>query len=304
MRVLLTGASGLIGARLVAALHARGDQPVRLVRRVAAAPDEIAWDPANGRLDPATLAGADAVVNLAGESLGARRWTPARRLALRESRLRATRTLVRALAAARPAPRVLVSASGVGIYGDRGDEWLDERSSAGAGFLAAMAGEWERAAIEAEAAGTRVVRARIGLVLAREGGALGAQLPLFRAGLGGPLGSGRQWWSWISIDDLVATLLHAMDRDDVSGVLNAVAPAPVRQAEFARALGRALGRPAWLPAPAFALRLALGRGVADELLLSGQRVRPGALLGSGFGFGDPELGAALARLLAGRAGPK
>jgi hypothetical protein len=296
LRIAVTGAGGFIGRPLVASLEALGHDVRRLVRRAARAPDEIAWDPVAGTIDRAALEGAEAVVHLAGESIAAGRWTPARRAALRESRIEPTRLLAETLAWLGTKPRVFVSASAIGIYGDRGDEWLDETSSSGTGFLAELARAWEEAAAPAARAGIRVAHPRIGLVLAPHGGALGALLPLFRLGLGGPLGSGRQWWSWITLADLVRALVHAIGHEDVRGPFDAVAPSPVRCGEFARELGAALCRPALLPAPAFALRLVLGSQQADELLLASQRVRPAALERTGFTFTHRELGPALAGL--------
>lgn len=297
MKIALTGADGFIGRPLVARLVAAGHDVRRLVRRAPRGPDEIAWDPVAGTLDRAALSGVDAVVHLAGASIAAGRWTAARRALLRESRTGPTRLLAETLAGLSPRPRVLVSASATGIYGDRGDEWLDEASSPGTGFLAEVARAWEGAAAPAARAGIRVAHPRTGLVLAPHGGALAAMLPLFRLGLGGPLGSGRQWWSWIALEDAVGALVHAIGHDDVRGPFNVVAPAPVRCAAFSRALGAALRRPALLPAPAFALRLVLGADQADELLLSGQRLRPAVLERTGFTFAAPDLAPALAAML-------
>ena len=298
MRVLLAGASGLIGGRLRSWLPGRGHELARLVRRLEPGPGEIAWDPARGQLEPAAVSGFDAAVVLSGAGLAERRWSAARRRELEASRVAPVALLARALAAAARPPRVLVTMSGVGWYGDRGDAWLDEASAPGEGFLASLARAWEAAAQPAADAGVRVVALRTGIVLAREGGALAQLLPLARLGLSGPRGSGRQWWSWITLDDFAAALLHVLSHEALRGGVNVVAPEPVTNAAFARELGRALGRPALLPAPALALRLALGRGLADEMLLASQRVRPAALLASGFGFGDPTLPGALARLLA------
>ena len=297
MKIAITGADGFLGRPLAARLAAAGHEVVRLVRRAPRGPGEIAWDPPAGAIDRAGLAGAGAVVHLAGASIAGGRWTAARRALLRESRVTPTRLLAETLATLEPRPRVLVSASATGVYGDRGDEWLDESSGAGTGFLAELARAWEAAAAPAARAGVRVAHPRTGLVLAPHGGALAAMLPLFRLGLGGPLGSGRQWWSWIALEDAVGALVHAIGHDDVRGPFNVVAPAPARCREVARALGAALGRPALLPAPAFALRLALGARQADELLLASQRVRPAALERTGFAFASPDLGAALASML-------
>lgn len=292
-RVLMTGASGLIGRALARELAARGWTVVALGRGAGPGPR---WDPARGRLERADLEGHEAVIHLAGASI-AGRFTNRRRREIRESRVLGTRLLCEALAGAQSPPRALISASAIGYYGDRGEEPLEESSARGAGFLAEVAEDWERASAPAAEAGVRVVRMRQGLVLAREGGALPPMLRLTRSGLGGPLGSGRQWWSWIALDDLVSAFAWALEREELSGPINAVAPEPVRQVEFARSLARALRRPAWLPAPAFALRLALGSGMANSLLLSSARVHPARLIGSGFAWRHASLEGALAAIL-------
>ena len=299
MRILVSGASGLVGRALCARLTALGHTPVRLVRRAATGPDEIAWNPAAGVLEPRSLAGCAAVVHLAGAGIAEQPWTPARRHELMESRVRSTALLAHALAASPAPPRVLVSASASGWYGDRGDETLGESATPGAGFLPELAQAWEAAAAPAAAAGIRVAHPRTAIVLAAQGGALAALLPLFRCGLGGPLGNGRQWWSWITLDDMVASLVHAIACDDVRGPFNAGSPAPVTNAAFAHTLGRVLRRPALLPAPAFALRLALGRDLADAVLLSSQRLAPAVLERTGFRFAHPALEPALACVLGG-----
>lgn len=297
MKIAITGADGFIGRPLSVRLAAAGHDVRRLVRRAPRGAHEVAWDPVAGTIDRAALAGVEGVVHLAGASIAGGRWTAARRALVRDSRIAPTRLLAETLATLSPRPRVLVSASATGIYGDRGDEWLDESSSAGTGFLAEVARAWEGAAAPAARAGIRVAHPRTGLALAPNGGALAAMLPLFRLGLGGPLGSGRQWWSWIALEDAVGAIVHALGHEDVRGPFNVVAPAPARCAAFAHALGAALRRPAILPAPAFALRLVLGAGQADELLLAGQRVRPAVLERTGFAFAAPELGPALAAML-------
>lgn len=297
MRVLVSGASGLIGGALCARLLASGEEVGRLVRRPARDASEVSWDPARGVLEPAGLAGFDAVVHLAGAGLADRPWTPARKRELVDSRIRSTRLLAEALAGLTRGPRVFLSASAVGWYGDRGDEVLDETSAPGSGFLAGLTQAWEAAAQPAAVAGVRVAHPRTGLVLTPQGGALATLLPLFRAGLGGPLGRGTQWWSWITLDDLLSALRHALTCAEVVGPFNAVAPVAVTNAAFSRTLGRVLRRPAVLPAPAFALRLVMGRERADEMLLAGQRARPVVLERSGFEFCDPELEPALSRLL-------
>jgi uncharacterized protein (TIGR01777 family) len=296
LRVVVTGASGLVGTALRASLAQSGHSVVRLVRREPRGPDERAWDPETGRLDPGHLARSDAVVHLAGASIAGPRWTPARKAELRRSRVEATRLVATALAARDGLPRVLVSASGVGLYGDRGEALLTEESPAGEGFLAELASAWEAATSPAERAGVRVVHLRSGIVLARRGGALAAMARIARFGLGGPLGSGRQWWTWISLRDLVAVILRALTDPAMGRPINTVAPEPIRQRDFAHALGRALSRPAWVPAPAVALRVVLGE-VADEALLASARAVPRRLTEAGFGFRDADLDATLADLL-------
>ncbi len=299
--VAVTGSTGLVGAALTVALARGGHRVVRLVRSGTAtrAPGEhtVRWDPGRGTIDAAGLEGVDAVVHLAGESIASGRWTAAKRLRIRDSRVGATRVLAEALAGLERPPATLVAASAVGYYGDRGDEVLREESAPGGGFLADVCREWEAAAAPAARRGLRVVHMRIGMVLAATGGALAALLPPFRLGLGGPVGSGRQWMSWISLDDLVRAILHALATASLAGPINAVAPAPVTNREFARTLGRVLRRPAVLPLPAGAARLLLGR-MADELLLASARVVPARLEAAGFTFGDATLERALRRLLA------
>lgn len=298
MRVLVTGASGFVGGALVERLLARGDSVVATSRRPARAElpagvEVHAWDPAREAAPAATLSNCDAVVHLAGESVVGR-WTEAKRRRIRDSRITGTANLVAGLRAADPRPRVWVGASAIGFYGDRGERELTEIETAGDDFLARTCVEWERSHLEAASLGARVALLRIGLVLHPEGGALGAMLPAARFGLGGPLGSGRQWWSWIHRDDLVGLILHALDHP-IEGAHNATAPAPVRQREFASTLGRVLGRPALLPAPAVALKLVLG-GFSAELLGS-KRVVPQRTLASGFDFAHPGLEGSLRDLL-------
>lgn len=292
MKIVVAGASGLVGSALVPALRAAGHDVHRLVRRAARAPDEIAWDPACGEIDAARLAGTEAAINLAGENIGASRWTASRRAAIRRSRIEATRTLVAAIRALPRPPQVLLNASATGFYGDRGDEVLTERSTLGRGFLPEVCAAWEAEAGAAEKSGVRVARLRFGVVLAREGGALAKMLPPFRLGLGGRLGSGRQWMNWISRDDLVAAILHTLTDARCAGPINCVAPEPVTNAAFTVALGRVLRRPAVLPAPAWALRLVLG-AMADEALLASSRAVPAALQSRGFVFRHAEVESAL-----------
>jgi uncharacterized protein len=299
MKVAVTGSSGLVGHALVPFLRASGHEVLRVVRRTPCADDELAWDPDRGEIDAARLEGVSAVVHLAGENLAAGRWTDARKQRLRSSRVDATRRLAQVLAARTTRPSVLVSASAVGYYGDRGAAWLDETSAPGADFLARLCLDWEEATAGAASAGIRVVRLRAGLVLSPQGGALAKMLPLFRAGLGGVLGPGTQYVSWIALDDLVAAISHALANPSVDAALNAVAPSPVTNFELTKTLGRVLGRPTLARAPKLALRLAFGE-LAEATLLASQRVRPRRLLETGFRFRFPELRGALTQLLHGR----
>lgn len=300
MKVLLSGAHGLVGRALAPSLAARGHEVVTLVRPSTAGRPfgeaSVGWDPAGGRVDERALAAAGpygAVVHLAGAGIGDRRWSPARRRLLRESRVDTTRTLVKALRRLDPPPEVLVSASAVGYYGDRGDDVLDEAATPGRGFLADLCRTWEAEAAAAEDL-LRVVRVRSGLVLSHHGGLLGRLLPLFRLGLGARLGRGDQWMSWISLRDEVAVLGRAVEEVDLTGPVNATAPEPVTNAGFTSALGRAVRRPARLAVPGAALELAFGRDLAREMLLTSQRVVPEALAARGHRFADPTLETALA----------
>jgi len=297
MRVVITGASGLIGATVVTALRARGDDVTPLVRRPPGA-GEARWDPAAGSIDSGALAGAAAVVHLAGAGIGDKRWSATRRQEIVSSRVQSTALLARSLAELDRPPSVLVSASAVGVYGDRGDEELTEASGPGSGFLAELCRAWEDATGRATQAGIRVVRLRSGVVLSAHGGALARQLPLFRLGVGGRLGSGRQWLSWISLADEVGAVLHALDEPSLEGPVNATAPTPVTNRDFTAALGRALHRPAVLAVPGFALRVALGSDLASEMVLAGQRVLPAKLSASGYEFSHADIDTALAALLA------
>ncbi len=293
----VSGSSGIIGSALVHRLTAHGHRISALVRR-APGPGEIGWNPEAGRLDPEDLEGLDAVVHLAGENVGAR-WTAARKARIRNSRVRGTRLLSDAMAQTSRRPAVLVSASAIGIYGNRGDEILDEDSPLGEpddDFLAAVGGEWEGAADPARAAGVRVVHPRFGVVLSPKGGALGRMLLPFRLGLGGRLGRGSQWMSWISIDDAVSALLHLLKDKTLAGPVNVTAPQPLQNRDFTRTLGRVLSRPTPFPVPSSVLRLALGE-MAGATLLSSARVVPRRLLASGFSFGQPDLESALRHVL-------
>lgn len=289
MNVLLTGASGLIGQALIPFLTASGHQVTRLVRRQAKPGEpEVRWNPQAGTIDQAGLEGFDGVVHLAGENI-AGRWTPAKKVRIRESRANGTRLLCVALAQLNSPPRVLVAASATGYYGDRGEEVLTEASGPGSLFLAEVCREGEAATEPAARAGIRVVNLRIGFVLSPKGGGLARMLPPFRMGLGGRIGSGRQYMSWIAIDDLVSIMLFAASEEALQGPVNAVAPNPVTNQEFTKILGHVLRRPTLFPLPAFVARFALGQ-MADELLLASARVQPARLLSSGyqFRFGDLE----------------
>jgi len=289
--VVIGGASGMIGRALTAALRSQGVDVVRLVRRPPAASDERAWDPHDGTLNPEDLRGADAVVNLSGRSLVAP-WTPKVRADILNSRVHATRLLAETIAKAPPPRPALVSASAIGYYGDRGEEILTETSSPGAGFLAEVVQAWEAEVRRAAAAGARVVCTRFGLILAPGGGFLKPLLTIFRLGLGGPVGSGKQWWSWVHLDDVIAALVAATRTPAFEGAINLVAPQAARNETFTRTLASVLRRPAVLRAPAFALRAALG-AMADEMILAGQHVVPSKLQERGFAFRWPDLRTAL-----------
>lgn len=296
MRIAISGASGFIGSELVPALEAGGHDVVRLVRRQPEGPKELQWDPAVGTIDADGLAGVGAVVNLSGATID-RRWTAGRKAEIRESRVGSTRLLAETIARLDPRPAVLVCAGGVGIYGNRGEEILTEDSPLGTGFLADVGTAWEEVAEPARAVGIRVVNFRQGIVLSRKGGALPRLLTPFKLGLGGRVGSGRQWWSWVSLDDLVEAYRFALERDDLSGRFNLTSPNPVTNVQLTKALGKALRRPTVFPLPAFAAKAMFGE-MAKELVLAGQRALPARLLDAGFSFRYPELDAALERSLA------
>ena len=297
MLVAVTGASGLIGTAVVRRLRAEGHQVLRLTRSRPSGPDQLQWDPMAGRLDPDALAKADAVVHLAARNIGDRlRWTAATKRDLLQTRVEGTGLVAGTMAGLAEGPRVLVCASGVGFYGDRGDEVLTEASSGGRGFLADVVRRWEEAADPARAAGLRVVHLRTGPVQTAAGAGLPKQALMFRLGIGGRLGSGRQWLSWISLDDIAGAYLHALTREDLDGPVNAVAPNPVTNAEFTATLARVLRRPAVLHVPAFGPRLVLGEA-ADELLFVSQRARPARLQATGYRFQFPELEPALRQTL-------
>lgn len=303
MRIAVTGATGFVGRQLCRALVERGDEVVAITRDGARARDVlppnteiVTWDPLAEDTGDLRLPRADAIVHLAGESLIGR-WSKGRKLAMYRSRVLGARKLVASLEAQTEKPDVFIGGSAIGYYGDRGDESLDEGSSPGQGFLAELCLAWEAEAKRAESLGLRVVRIRTGLVLGPNGGVLKAMLGPYRIGLGGPMGSGRQWMSWIHIDDEVGLILHAIDREEIGGALNATAPEPVTNRQFARTLGDVLGRPAIVPIPAFAMRLALGE--AADMILGGQRVLPTRALSTGYQFCHRSLRTALESILRG-----
>lgn len=289
MKILMAGSSGLVGNALRSAWNARGVDVRRLLRgKGSSGPDILSWDPSKGVIAPDSLDSVDVVVNLAGENVASGRWTKSRKRLIRESRIQSTELLVRAFKEAKQTPKLFVSASAIGVYGDCGEEWVTEESPAGKGFLSQVCVDWEAAAQPLVASGVRCVFLRFGIVLAPQGGALARMLPLFRMGLGGVLGRGSQWMSWVGMEDLVAAVDHVIQDETLRGPINVVAPTPVTNRAFTQALSRKLHRPAFLPAPAWALRLAFG-DMADEALLSSCRVRPDRLLQSGFTFRHPEL---------------
>lgn len=293
MDVAVTGASGLIGGALVNELKANGHRVRRLVRdRKVASSDAIYWDPSRNEIDLAALEGVHAVVHLAGESIADGRWTESRKLQILKSRVEGTHLIASSLAKLKVEPLVMVSASAIGAYGDRGDEWVDESSTLGDNFLAMVVKEWEGAAEPARIHGIRVVHPRTGIVLSKTGGALAKMVLPVRMGVGGRLGTGRQYMSWITLHDTVRALLFAITHETLSGPVNVVAPNPVTNAEFTDTLARALRRPSFMPAPSFALKLALGE-MARELLLEGQRVAPAKLTSHNFEWAHPTLAEAL-----------
>ena len=295
MKIGITGASGLIGPPLVADLQGQGHDVVRFVRGRAGANDERGWDPASRRLEPEAVADLDAIVHLAGAGVADKRWTDGYKKTVLDSRVDGTTAVAQAVAAAAASgqgPRVLLSASAIGIYGDTGDRVTDESGPVGTGFLADVCRAWEAATAPAEAAGVRVVHLRTGIVLTKTGGALGKQLPIFKVGAGAPLGSGTQWTSWISLRDEVGAIGHCLTAD-VSGPVNLVGPAPVTNRDFTKALGRAVHRPTLpIAVPAFVLKAALGQ-FAEEGVLIGQRLVPSVLQRTGYTFLDPDVDAAL-----------
>lgn len=295
MRLIVSGSNGMVGSALVARLAAAQHDVRRLVRSGGQAGDAT-WRPDRGELDAHALDGVDAVVHLAGAGIGDVRWSAARKAAIVESRVDSTRLLADRIAKSVAPPKALLVASAVGFYGDGGERWLDESSPGGAGFLASVCREWEAAAFAAVDAGVRIVHLRFGFILSATGGGLRRMLTPFRLGLGGPIGGGRQWLSWIALDDVVAAIVHVLKSETLRGPVNVVAPEPATNAEFTRTLGRLLHRPTIFPMPTIAARLAFGE-MADELLLASQRVRPAKLVASGFEWSWPTLDGALRHVL-------
>lgn len=298
LKILVSGSSGLVGSALLGALRTSGHDVKRLVRGPVKMPDQISWNPTEP-LAPESVSGFDAVVHLAGESIVGR-WTEAKKRCIIDSRVPATRHLANALTKAPQRRRVFICASAIGYYGDRGDEILREESPSGEGFTAELCRQWEAAAQSVKHAGIRDVQIRTGIVLSANGGALAKMLPPFRMGVGGNVGNGRQWMSWIDLCDEVGAIEHLLTNDSIRGPVNMVSPNPVRNAEFTKTLASVLHRPAVLPMPAFAARLAFGQ-MADELLLASQRVEPSKLVSSGYKFKRPDLRSSLEGILAGKA---
>ncbi len=301
MDVLVSGSTGLVGSALVPALEGQGHRVVRLTRSGGGGDGAVKWDPEAGEIESGRLGGIDAVVHLAGESIAGEnpltdRWTPRRKKRIRESRTKGTRLLAETIAGLSPPPRVMVSASAIGYYGDRGDEVLREESASGSNFLAGVCREWEEAADPAREARIRVVHTRFGIVLSTKGGALAQTLPIFKLGGGGRIGSGRQWWSWVALDDVVGAITHALTTDSLEGPANVCSPEPLTNAAYTRVLGHVLGRPTVFPLPAPVARLVLGQ-VADELLLASARVESAKLQKTGYQFRYPELEGAFRHLL-------
>lgn len=294
MNVLISGATGLIGSALVPELEANGHTITRLSRSRSGA-NTVRWDPSAGTIE-GDLEGTEAVVHLAGESIAQGRWSPDKKRRILDSRVQGTRLVAERIAALSTPPKVMVSTSAVGYYGDRGDEVLTEESTPGEDFLARVCREWEAAAEPARRAGIRVVHPRLGIVLSPQGGALGTTLPIFKLGGGGKIGSGRQWWSWVTLADVVGSIVHSLTEETVEGPVNVGSPNPMTNAEYTKVLGKVLGRPTILPLPAPAARIMLGE-VADALLLASQRMQPAKLEATGYSFRHPRLEGALRHLL-------
>ena len=301
MKIAITGASGLIGRALTTSLVADGHQVIPVVRKPSSAtPDAIQWNPAAGTIEASKFEGVDGVVHLAGAGIGDKRWSDSYKREILESRTKGTELLARTLVSLSAPPSVMVSGSAIGFYGDTGDTAVDETAPAGNDFLAKVCVDWEAAAAPATEAGIRVPFLRTGIVLTTDGGALAKMLPLFRFGLGGRMGSGKQWWSWISMADEIGAIRWLLDHD-VSGPINATAPSPVTNSQFTKALGEAMHRPTFAPVPSFGPKLLLGAELADALLFTSARVVPRALEASGYSFAHPTIGAALRDVLTSKA---
>ena len=296
MNILITGSTGLIGSELCAVLAKSKHRVLRMVRRRPAQANEVGWDPASGTLDKSALEGLDAVVHLAGESIASGRWTIEKRRRIRLSRIQGTGLLAQSLATLLDPPKVLISVSAVGYYGNRGEEQLNEESGSGDGFLPEVCREWESATEPAAKRGIRVVMPRVGMVLSAARGALALMLPIYRLGIGGKIGSGHQYMSWIAIDDMAGIISHAMNCESLQGPVNAVSPNPVTNSVFSKTLAQVLSRPAIFSLPAFAARLAFGK-MADEALLASSRALPTRLIESGYKFAFPNLEGALRHIL-------
>ena len=294
MRVLISGASGLVGTEVAKQLRAQGHTPLRLVRREKRSEDEVYWNPSKGELEPGILETIDAVVNMAGATTGRIPWTKKYMQEIIDSRLDSTKTLVDAINAATNKPKVLVSGSASGIYGDRGDEWLDEESTKGEGFLSDLAFQWEQEALKAN---TRVVLARTTLVMSKKLGALGRLIPLIKLFVGGPLGSGKQWWAWISLEDEARAIIHLINTESASGPYNLTAPEPATAGQLIKELARQLKRPAWFKVPSWAMKLLIGVA-AEELLLCSQKMTADKLIATGFEFSHPTLKESVAYVVA------
>ena len=297
MKILIGGSHGLVGTALIASLEAAGHEVVRLVRHYTTSDQEIEWSPDRYSIALSRIEGFDAVVNLAGESIAEGRWTEEKKLRIRESRVKGTKLLGDALANLTNSPGTFICASAIGYYGNRGDEVLTEAGTPGDDFLAQVCKEWEEATALATEKGIRVVNARFGIILDKNGGALAKMLPPFRMGVGGKIGDGKQWMSWITLDDVIGALEFALENHSVAGPVNFVAPNPVTNAEFTKALGSALSRPTLLPVPAFGVRLLFGE-MGEALLLGGQRVAPKRLMSEGYQFQHAQLDQALKHVLA------